>query len=96
MTTESISRGTMLGGRYRLDDLLSENSGARFWRGTDTVLGRSVAVNVMPADDPRLEGLLAAARASARVNDSRLLRVLDCAQNDDAGWVVNEWGAGAS
>ena len=96
MTTESISRGTMLGGRYRLDDLLSENSGARFWRGTDTVLGRSVAVNVMPADDARLDGLLEAARASARVNDTHLLRVLDCAQNDAAGWVVNEWGAGAS
>lgn len=96
MTTESISRGTVLGGRYRLDDLLSENAGARFWRGADTVLGRSVAVNVMPADDARLPGLLAAARDSARVTDAHLLRVLDCAEDKAVGWVVNEWGEGAS
>lgn len=96
MSSDAIRRGTVLGGRYRLDDLLSENAGARFWRGTDTVLGRSVAVNVMPADDARLPGLLDAARASARVTDARLLHVLDCAEDDAVGWVVNEWGEGAS
>jgi len=96
VTTDAIRRGTVLGGRYRLDDLLSENDGARFWRGSDTVLGRSVAVNVLPVDDPRLPGLLAAARDSARVTDARLLHVLDCAEDDAVGWVVNEWGEGAS
>ena len=41
MTTGSIGRGTVLADRYRLEDLLAESEGARFWRATDTVLARS-------------------------------------------------------
>ncbi len=94
--TDSVRRGTVLGGRYRLDDLLSENRGARFWRGTDTVLDRSVAVNVLAVDDERLDRVLEAVRTSAAVTDSRILRVLDCARDHDVVWVVNEWGEGTS
>ena len=96
MDSESVRRGTVLGGRYRLDDLLSENRGARFWRGTDTILDRSVAVNVLPVDDGRLDRVLEAVRTSAAVTDSRILRVLDCARDHDVVWVVNEWGEGTS
>lgn len=96
MNAESVHRGTVLGGRYRLDDLLSENRGAHFWRGTDTVLGRSVAVNVLPVDDARIDRVLEAVRTSAAVTDSRILRVLDCARDHDVLWVVNEWGEGTS
>jgi serine/threonine protein kinase len=96
MNAESVHRGTVLGGRYRLDDLLSENRGAHFWRGTDTVLGRSVAVNVLPVDDARIDRVLEAVRTSATVTDSRILRVLDCARDHDVLWVVNEWGEGTS
>ncbi|MGH3414554.1 MAG: hypothetical protein ACRDPH_15870 [Marmoricola sp.] len=88
--------GTLLGGRYRLEDLLSEAGGARFWRGTDTVLGRSVAIHAVASDDPRGESLLEAARRSAMVSDVRLLRVLDCDSADGTSWVVNEWGDGLS
>lgn len=96
MNAESVHRGTVLGGRYRLDDLLSENRGAHFWRGTDTVLGRSVAVNVLPVDDARIDRVLEAVRTSATVTDSRILRVLDCARDHNVLWVVNEWGEGTS
>jgi len=96
MDSESVRRGTVLGGRYRLNDLLSENRGARFWRGTDTILDRSVAVNVLPVDDDRLDRVLEAVRTSAAVTDSRILRVLDCARDHDVVWVVNEWGEGTS
>ncbi len=91
-----MGRGTLLAGRYRLDDLLAESEGARFWRATDTVLARSVAIHAVPSDDERAPALLDAARVSATVTDPHLLRVLDC--DDDAGitWVVNEWGDGVS
>lgn len=96
MTTSATGPGTLLGERYRLDVLLSESGAARFWRGTDTVLGRSVAVNVVPSDDPLAEPLLNAARASANVNDPHVLRVLDCVREESITWVVNEWGEGTS
>jgi hypothetical protein len=86
----------MLGGRYRLEDLLSEHEGARFWRATDTVLARSVAVHALASTDARAPGVLDAARRSARVTDPHFLRVLDCDDVDGLTWVVNEWGEGAS
>jgi serine/threonine protein kinase len=92
----SISPGTMLGGRYRLEDLLSEHQGARFWRATDTVLARSVAVHALASSDPRAPGVLDAARRSARVTDPHFLRVLDCDDVDGLTWVINEWGEGVS
>ncbi len=96
MTTGSIGPGTVLAGRYRLDDLLSESEGARFWRATDTILARSVAIHAVPTDDPRAPGLMEAARVSATVIDPHLLRVLDCDDDDGITWVVNEWGEGIS
>jgi hypothetical protein len=86
----------MLGGRYRLEDLLSEHEGARFWRATDTVLARSVAVHALASTDTRAPGVLDAARRSAQVTDPHFLRVLDCDDVDGLTWVVNEWGEGAS
>jgi len=92
----SISPGTMLGGRYRLEDLLSEHEGARFWRATDTVLARSVAVHALASSDLRAPAVLDAARRSAQVTDPHFLRVLDCDDVDGLTWVINEWGEGVS
>ena len=96
MTTGSIGPGTVIAGRYRLDDLLAESAGARFWRATDTILARSVAIHAVPSSDPRAPGLLEAARVSATVTDPHLLRVLDADAQGDITWVVNEWGEGIS
>lgn len=96
MTATPMSPGTVLDGRYRLEVLLSEHGGARFWRATDTVLARSVAVHVVPSDDPRSANVLEAARRSAAVTDPHFLRVLDCADVDGLTWVINEWGEGVS
>ena len=96
MTTGPIGPGTVLAGRYRLDDLLAESEGARFWRATDTILARSVAIHAVVSDDPRAPALLEAARVSATVVDPHLLRVLDCDDEDGITWVVNEWGDGVS
>lgn len=96
MAATPMSPGTVLDGRYRLEVLLSEHEGARFWRATDTVLERSVAVHVVPSEDPRSGPVLEAARTSAAVTDPHFLRVLDCADVDGVTWVINEWGEGVS
>lgn len=96
MTTDGVGSGILIAGRYRLEDLLTESDGARFWRATDTILARSVAVHAVPGDDPRAPGLLDAARVSATVIDPHLLRVLDCDTDGGVAWVVNEWGDGVS
>lgn len=95
-TSAPIGPGTLLAGRYRLEDLLADSDGARFWRATDTVLARSVAVHAVRSDDDRAEDLMEAARLSATVNDQHLLRVLDCDDADGICWVVQEWGEGLS
>ncbi|MGZ4580103.1 MAG: hypothetical protein ACXVXG_05660, partial [Nocardioidaceae bacterium] len=96
MADQPIGPGTLLAGRFTLEDLLEETEGARFWRATDRTLARNVAVHVIAASDPRANALLNAARSSATVTDGRLLRVLDAAIEDDVVYVVNEWGSGVS
>ena len=92
----STRPGDVLAGRYRLIDLLTESGGGRFWRAHDNVLERFVALHVIPEDDPRAPLLLAAARESATVLDSRILRVLDAELRDGWCFVVKEWGTGTS
>ena len=93
-------------GRYRLLDLVAQDPGTRdfpdvyLWHGFDETLDRPVAVRVMSADDPRCPAVLGAAQAAARVDDRRLLRVLDvlnlpATDTDPARIaVVSEWASG--
>ncbi len=96
MAQSPFGPGTVLAGRFTLDDLLDDTDGARFWRATDQTLARSVAVHVIAESDPRADALLTAARTSALVTDGHLLRVLDAAAEDGLVYVVNEWGSGVS
>ena len=96
MASTSFGPGTLLAGRFTLEDLLSEAGGARLWRATDEILARSVSVHVLPREDRRADALLLAARTSATVTEPHLLRVLDAATEDDVVYVVNEWGSGMS
>ena len=96
MTDKPIGRGTVLAGRFRLEDLVQDTDGARFWRAIDQTLARSVAVNVIDTSDPRSDALLVAARTSATITEGHFLRVLDAAQEDGVVYVVHEWGNGMS
>ena len=96
MAPQAMTPGTVLGGRYRLDVLLADHAGARFWRATDTVLVRSVAVHAISSGDPRSQAVLEAARLSATVSDPHFLRALDCDDDGERTWVINEWGQGTS
>jgi len=91
-----MQAGDVLADRYRLDDLLAESDGGRFWCALDQVLHRPVAVHVLPAGDPRADQLLDAARTAGSGADRRLLRVLDADVKDGCCYVVNEWGHGES
>jgi hypothetical protein len=99
-------RATEQLGRYQLLDLVAQDEGPNgtpdvyLWHGYDDVLDRPVAVRVLSADDPRCPAVLGAAQAAARVDDRRLLRVLDildlpATASDPARIaVVSEWASG--
>lgn len=93
---DSLHAGALLAQRYRLDELLTESAGGRFWRAHDQVLDRAVAVHVIARSDGRADALLDAARRTAPHHDRRLLRVLDADRGDELCYVVNEWGSGTS
>lgn len=96
MVEQPVGPGTVLAGRFRLEDLLEDTEGARLWRATDQTLMRNVMVHVISREDRRADALLAAARTSATVSDGHLLRVLDAAAEDGVVYVVNEWGSGVT
>ncbi len=99
-------RATEQLGRYKLLDLVTQDAGVDgqpdvyLWHAYDEVLDRPVAMRVMSDDDPRCAAVLGAAQAAARVDDRRLLRVLDilnlpATQTDRARVaVVSEWASG--
>ena len=91
-----IGAGSLVAGRFRLEDLLHDHAGARLWRATDLTLARNVAVHVIPSADPRADAVLTAARTSATVSDGRVLRVLDALEEGDHISIVHEWGSGLS
>ncbi|MGD9959881.1 hypothetical protein [Nocardioides sp.] len=92
----SIRTGDIVADRYRMLDLLHETEGGLFWRAFDQILARHVAFHVIGATDPRAPLLLEAAKRSATVTDSRILRVLDADERSGICFVVNEWGSGQS
>jgi hypothetical protein len=84
--------------RYRLEVLVSQTGHAELWRAHDTALDRSVALRLIPADDPRAPHVVAAARRAAGVDDRRIIAVLDVLdlvtdEHDRATYaaVVSEW-----
>jgi serine/threonine protein kinase len=96
VTEHGVGPGSVVAGRFRLEDLLEEADGARFWRAVDLTLARNVAVHVLPTEDPRAPAALSAARTSALVSDSHILRVLDAVEQEDVVFLVHEWGSGVS
>lgn len=99
VASQAAEPGTLLAGRYRLDELLATNAGALTWRGTDEVLSRPVALHLLPAGDPRTDALADAARAAAGLADPHFLRMLDVSVDPADGnglyaFVVREWVSG--
>lgn len=92
MDGHDLEPGRILAGRYRLEDLVGEVAGARTWRAMDTILNRSVGIQVLDSSDRRTTAFLEAARQSTAVPDPRFLRVLDAvAEESETTYVVREW-----
>lgn len=90
-------RGTVLGGRYRLEDQMAQSGEVISWRAFDSVLSRSVVIHLLPVDDPRSDQILASARKAATATDSRFLRILDAVpavDNEHGAYVVCEYSPG--
>ena len=88
-----------LGGRYRLDERIAGGGMGEVWRGTDQVLGRTVAVKVLlpsllnePGFAERFRG---EARTMATVNHPGIVDVYDYGSDDAVGaYLVMEYVEG--
>jgi hypothetical protein len=94
LSTSVIEPGTRLAGRYRLDDRVSEAGGSTFWKATDEILARAVAVLTFAPGFPRVSDVVTAARAASRLTDPRLTQVFDADDSGERAYVVSEWVTG--
>jgi serine/threonine-protein kinase len=89
-----------LGGRYRLDERVGAGGMGEVWRGTDEVLGRTVAVKVMlpgVAGNPGFaERFLSEATAMARVNHPAVASIHDYGTDAGVTYLVMEFVDGES
>ncbi len=91
---DRMGPGTLLAGRYRLQEQVHADPVAALWRAEDLTLERPVAVRVLPATHGRVQSTLDAARRAALVDDARLQRVLGVGVEAGVGYVVLEWVTG--
>ncbi len=97
-----LPAGTVLGARYRLEELLAEAPGTVTWRAFDQVLSRSVLVHLLPPTEGEAPDLLDLARRASIATDARFLRVLDVVHVDGAespatgDYIVCEYANGQS
>lgn len=87
--------GMQLGGRYRLDERIGGGGMGEVWRGTDEVLGRTVAIKIMlPAllDEPGFaERFRAEARTMARLKHPGVVNVYDYSSDASTAFLVMEY-----
>ena len=88
----------MLGGRYRLDERIAGGGMGDVWRGTDEVLGRTVAVKILlPAllDEPGFaERFRGEARTMATINHPGVVDVYDYGSDQQLAFLVMEYVEG--
>ncbi|WP_223145058.1 murein biosynthesis integral membrane protein MurJ [Actinotalea subterranea] len=88
-----VGRGTLLAGRYRLDEPeVTDLPDVEAWTAVDQILDRPVRALVLRGE--RVRAAQDAARRAALVSDPRLLRVLDVGDHDGLPYTVTEPLAG--
>jgi eukaryotic-like serine/threonine-protein kinase len=92
------SRRRVLNGRYEIQDLLGQGGMARVFRGTDQVLGRTVAVKVLSPqfarDDQFVARFRREAQAAAGLNHPNIVSVYDTGDQGDVHYIVMEYVQG--
>ncbi len=85
----------MLAGRYRIEEELGRGGMAKVFKGTDTVLGREVAIKILApqfAEDPSfVDRFRREAQAAARLNHPNLVGVYDTGSDDGMHFIVMEY-----
>jgi serine/threonine-protein kinase len=93
-----MSPGMMLGGRYRLDERIAGGGMGDVWRGTDEVLGRTVAIKILlPAllEEPGFaERFRGEARTMATINHPGVVDVYDYGSENGTAFLVMEYVEG--
>ena len=89
-----VSAGALLGGRYRLDELLASGGMAQVWLGTDEVLRRPIAVKILhqhlAADETFVTRFRHEAIAVARLSHPSIVNVYDTCSDDGVEAIVME------
>ena len=82
---------------YRIEAKLGEGGMGEVYRARDTVLGREVAVKVLPADQvraDRLQRFLREAQAASQINHPNVVAIHDISESDGVHFIVMEYVAG--
>src|SRR5690242_4438496 len=93
-----VSPGTMLGGRYRLDERIAGGGMGDVWRGTDEVLGRTVAIKVLLSalmEEPGFaERFRGEARTMATINHPGVVDIYDYGSENGTAFLIMEYVEG--
>ena len=87
-----------LGGRYRIERELGRGGMAKVFLGTDTVLGRTVAVKILAPqyadDDSFVQRFRREAQAAASITHPNIVSVFDTGSDDGIHFIVMEYVEG--
>jgi serine/threonine protein kinase/Tfp pilus assembly protein PilF len=84
-------------GHYRIEAKLGEGGMGEVYRARDTVLGREVAVKVLPPDklrSDRLQRFLREARAASQINHPNVVAIHEITESNGVHFIVMEYVAG--
>ncbi len=98
-SAEDLS-GTLLRGRFRLEEKVGRGAQAQVYRARDQVLDRELAIKVLSdrhVDNPdALEGFLVEARLAAQVHHPGCLEIFDFGREGDLTFLAMEYFEGRS
>jgi serine/threonine-protein kinase len=93
-----VSPGTLLSGRYRLDERIATGGMGDVWRGTDETLGRTVAIKILlPAlleEQGFSERFRLEARTMATINHPGVVDIYDYGSDQQVAYLVMEYVEG--
>ncbi|HVS28191.1 MAG TPA: protein kinase [Solirubrobacteraceae bacterium] len=90
--------GTLLNGRFRLEELIGAGGMSTVYRATDTTLERDVAIKLMhreiASDSDQLERFRREARAVAQLSHAHIVTVIDAGEDEHRPYIVFEYVRG--